>query len=117
MSKPLRMSGFIDDIDGPKRAEEALRQSNDELQSICEGMADGLLIADVETKRFLRANAAFCTMLGYSEKELVSMSVSDSRRYQVRGSITPKPCKNHHRRRYDPVLLWAITPRLPSLPR
>jgi two-component system CheB/CheR fusion protein len=75
--KPLRMSGFLDDIDKQKKAEEALWQSNAELQAMYDGMADGLLIADLETKRLLRANAAICTMLGYSMEELRSMSVTD----------------------------------------
>jgi PAS domain S-box-containing protein len=74
---PIRMSGSIEDIDKQKQAEEALRQSNDELQAIYDGMADGILIADAETRQFVRANASMCMMLGYSEKELLSMSVVD----------------------------------------
>jgi PAS domain S-box-containing protein len=60
-----------------KTVESRLRQSHDELRVIHEGMVDGLLIADVETKRFLRANASICQMLGYSEQELLSLSVKD----------------------------------------
>jgi PAS domain S-box-containing protein len=71
------MSGFTEGIDKQKAAEEALWQSNHELQTIYEGMADGLLVADVKTKRFVRANAAICRMLGYSEEELRSLSVAD----------------------------------------
>ncbi len=56
---------------------ETSQQSHDELQAIYDGMVDGLLIADVETKRFVRANPAICQMLGYSEKELLSLSVMD----------------------------------------
>ena len=59
------------------RAEEALRESHQELQTIYDGMVDGLLVADVETKRFLRCNAAMRRMTGYSEEELLSMSVVD----------------------------------------
>ena len=56
---------------------ETSHQSHDELQAIYDGMVDGLLIADVETKRFVRANPAICQMLGYSEEELLSLSVMD----------------------------------------
>jgi PAS domain S-box-containing protein len=55
---------------------EALQQSHDELRAIYDGMADGLLIADVETKQFVRANAGICRMLGYSKEELLSKSVT-----------------------------------------
>jgi two-component system, LuxR family, sensor kinase FixL len=56
---------------------ETSHPSHDELQAIYDGMVDGLLIADVETKRFVRANPAICQMLGYSEEELLSLSVMD----------------------------------------
>ena len=57
--------------------QEITHQNHDELQAIYDGMVDGLLIADVETKRFVRANPAICQMLGYSEEELLSLSVMD----------------------------------------
>ncbi len=69
--------GIFHDISERKRAEEALRQSHDELQTIYDGMFDGLLVADIETRRFVRGNAAMSRMLGYSETELRSLSVED----------------------------------------
>ena len=68
---------LTEDITAQKQAEEALRQSHDELQTIYDGMDDGLLIADIETQRFVQANAAMCRMLGYSEGELLLLSVKD----------------------------------------
>ena len=59
------------------KANECLRQSNDELQTIYDGMIEGLLITDIETKRFLRVNPSMCRMLGYSEKELLAASIKD----------------------------------------
>ena len=53
------------------------RQTEQELQSIFDGMLDGLLIVDVESLRYVRANASVCRLLGYSEAELLSMSVAD----------------------------------------
>ena len=68
---------IVQDITEHKRAEEAVRQSHDELRAIYEGMVDGLLVADVETQRFVRTNPAICKMLGYSEEELLALSVMD----------------------------------------
>ena len=68
---------MISDITERKQAEEALRQSHDELRAIYDGMLDGLLIIDIETQQFVRANASICQMLGYSDTELRSRSVSD----------------------------------------
>ena len=62
---------FYRDITERKRAEEALRQSRDELHAIYEGMVEGLLIIDSETKRLVGVNSAFCRMLGYTQRELL----------------------------------------------
>jgi PAS domain S-box-containing protein len=56
---------------------EDLRQSRDELQAVFDGMTDGLVILDYETKKFIRVNAALCRMLGYCEEELLAMSPID----------------------------------------
>ncbi|MHB8908555.1 MAG: PAS domain-containing sensor histidine kinase [Syntrophales bacterium] len=39
--------------------------------------SDGILIADTITRKFLEANAAICTMLGYSKEELVNLTIDD----------------------------------------
>ncbi len=75
--EPFRLAAVITDFTELKRAEEALRRSHDELHAIYEGMTDGLLMADVQTHRFVRANRAICRMLGYARGELLSLSVED----------------------------------------
>ena len=54
-----------------------LREDRQELQAIYDGVLEGILIADRRTKKFLKANSAICRMLGYSEVELLDMSVPD----------------------------------------
>jgi PAS domain S-box-containing protein len=65
------------DVTGHKRAQEALRGSEERYRALFEGSAEGILVADVETKGFTYANPAICTMLGCTEKELKRMSVVD----------------------------------------
>jgi two-component system sensor histidine kinase/response regulator len=72
-----RVAGIATDITARKKAEEALRQGCDELQALLDSTSDGLLVADIETRRLVRANAAICRMLGYSAEELLSLSVPD----------------------------------------
>ena len=75
--QPRAMVAIVQDVTARKEAQEALKQSHDELEAIYKGMYDGLVVADVETKRFVQANLAICRMLGYSEDELLSLSVMD----------------------------------------
>ncbi len=46
-------------------------------RAIIEASADGILMADVETKMLKYPNPALCRMLGYTEQELNTMAVAD----------------------------------------
>ena len=67
----------LSNITARKQAEEALQQSNDQLRTIYDGMIEGLLITDIETKQVQRVNSPFCRMLGYSEEEVLTKSIPD----------------------------------------
>jgi PAS domain S-box-containing protein len=79
--------GLMEDITARRQAEEALRQSHDELRAIDDSLGDGLLVADRDTLRIVRANAAICSMLGYSLEELLSLSISDLHPQEVIPSL------------------------------
>jgi len=63
------------DITERKRTEEALRESEARYRLLFEVSADGILIADIETKKFKFANTALCRMLGYTEDELTTLGL------------------------------------------
>jgi PAS domain S-box-containing protein len=65
------------DITEPKRAEEALRSSEERYRALFQGAGEGILVADIETMTFVYANPAVCRMLGYTEEELARKGVSD----------------------------------------
>jgi len=67
----------FDDVSRQRRTEEGLREPEERHRAIFECAAEGILIADVETKQFLYANPALCRMLGYSQEEIRRMDVSD----------------------------------------
>ena len=54
--------------------EAELRGANQELRAIYENMADGVLLADAETRQFVFANPAMCRMLGSTPEELLRLS-------------------------------------------
>lgn len=74
--KPNALVAILRDITERKAAAAALQQSHEELRAIYEGLSDGVLVADSHTRRFLRTNPAICEMSGYSERELLSLSVN-----------------------------------------
>ena len=72
--EPIGFVVILRDVTERKRSEEALRQGHDELQAIYDGLLDGIVVMDIENARPIRANAAICWMLGYSEEEMKSLS-------------------------------------------
>jgi len=60
-----------------RASQEALRQSEERYRTLFQGAAEGILVADVETKQFKHANPAIRRLLGYSEEELKRMNVAD----------------------------------------
>jgi PAS domain S-box-containing protein len=75
--QPLCSMACFDDVSGLNKALKALAESERKYRMFLEDAAEGILIADVETKRFIYANPAICRMLGYPHQELLEMGVED----------------------------------------
>jgi len=60
-----------------KRAEEALRESEEQYRVIFEGSAYGIVMVDSKTRQFIYANPTVCRLFGYTEMELLQMGVAD----------------------------------------
>jgi len=65
------------DISERERTQKELLESDGRFRAIFEHALDGILVADVKTKRFVAANPEMCRMLGYTEEEVVHLSVMD----------------------------------------
>jgi PAS domain S-box-containing protein len=65
------------DITDRKLAEEALEQSEERFRLLFQTAAEGILVADIESRTFVLANAAICRMFGYTEAELCSLGVEN----------------------------------------
>ncbi len=68
--------GVQTDITERKRAEEALRESEERFRGIFEHAATGISITDLEY-RFQSCNPAYAAMLGYTEEELRAANFPD----------------------------------------
>lgn len=84
-STPLRDAGgaiigsvsVVRDVTTGKRTAQALQMSEIMYRTLFEGSKTGILVADVQTKRFHYANPAICAMLGYTPDEFQCLGVAD----------------------------------------
>lgn len=62
------------DITSRKRAEEALKESEQSFKSLFEGSADAIFLADPETKKLVDCNKKAEELTGFSKKDILQMS-------------------------------------------
>jgi PAS domain S-box-containing protein len=74
--KLLRWYGTAIDIEDRKRAEEALRKSEERWRSVFENSAIGVALTDLNG-RFLATNHVYQTIVGYTEEELHALYFLD----------------------------------------
>lgn len=67
--KPLRMLGSTAEIDGRKRSELQLRNSEERFRAAFANAPIGAVLVDLSGK-FVQANRAYCNILGCTEEEL-----------------------------------------------
>ena len=67
----------FDVITERKLQEQLLRDRETRLRALLEGAQDGVLLAELPTRRFVEANPAMCRMLGYTRAELLGLTPAD----------------------------------------
>src|SRR6201998_1512421 len=72
----IEFVGAVSDVTPRKRAEEALRKSEERWRSVFENSAVGVALTDMDG-RFLTTNHVYQTMLGYTEEELRTLQFLD----------------------------------------
>jgi PAS domain S-box-containing protein/putative nucleotidyltransferase with HDIG domain len=68
---------FLGHIIQHRRTEAEIRDSEIKFRTIFDNANDGMLLADMESKKFHSGNAAICRMLGYSQEEIKKMGITD----------------------------------------
>ena len=68
---------FLDITELRKAQQARLDDSENRYHAIFQGSPDGIIIANAENKMMLFANSAACQMFGYSEEQLITMTVAN----------------------------------------
>lgn len=74
--KPVEMVGYWINIDERKKAEAAIIASEEKYRSLVEQASDAIFVAD-PNGRFITVNSSLCRLSGFTEKELLKMSIHD----------------------------------------
>jgi PAS domain S-box-containing protein len=130
--KILKWYGILTDIEDRRRAEEALRKSEERWRSVFENSAIGVVLADMNG-RFLTTNHAYQTMVGYTDEELRALSfldVTHEDHHEANGVLINELVEGKRRqfqiekkyRRKDGGLIWvsnnvSLVPGTERLPR
>lgn len=64
-------------LEEKKRIEQKLKDSHETFKIVFDFANDGILVGDTATKKLVLANKTICDMLGYTEEELMSLSIQD----------------------------------------
>lgn len=73
---PLKSIGTVQDITDSVRSRKLLEESEKKFKAISNQTTEGITVADLQGN-YVFVNPAFCKMSGYSEKELLTMTVFD----------------------------------------
>jgi len=73
---PQRSIGIVMDISELEQAKQLFEHSEGKFKVITEQSTEGITVAD-EDGHYIFVNTAFCDMVGYSEQELLQMTVFD----------------------------------------
>jgi PAS domain S-box-containing protein len=75
--KPNSVITVSRNITKRKQIEKELKESEQRFRSIFDNAADGILLTDVESKKFYIGNKMICQMLGYTPEEFKKLAVAD----------------------------------------
>ncbi|MCK4762183.1 MAG: PAS domain S-box protein [Candidatus Aminicenantes bacterium] len=87
LNKEYHLLAMVRDITSRKNAEKALQESKERYRAVFEGVNEGILVADIDTKRYILTNPAAHRMLGYNEAGMKQLGIWDIHPKERRKSV------------------------------
>src|SRR5581483_11155584 len=72
--RPVRMLGMTIDVTDARRAQDAIRESEERMRAVFEQSAAGISQLDLSGK-FIQVNQCYCDLVGYTREELLGRSM------------------------------------------
>ncbi len=76
VAEPI-VRGMAQDITDRMRSERALKESEERFRVIFESSKDGIVLVDMESRKFHTANKSFCDMVQYTPDEIGQLGIFD----------------------------------------
>ncbi len=117
--KYLGRAWFFRDITERERAEQALRDSEQNFRAIFSTVRESIFVTELETGKFVEVNPSGCQMFGYSRDELIGADIGmissgeppytlNDALKQRHGNLTDETTEfDWHCRKRDGTLFWA----------
>ncbi|MGK7875575.1 MAG: PAS domain S-box protein [Xenococcaceae cyanobacterium] len=74
-SKLIRI--YVSDCSKSPQIKAELRESEERYRAVFRQTSSGIFLVDAASKRLLEANAAYCNLLGYTESEILGLTLDD----------------------------------------
>lgn len=68
---------YIFDFTKRKQVETALRESEELYRAVIKQSSDSIFLVDAITKKIMDTNSSYCKLIGYSQEELLTLTVDD----------------------------------------
>ncbi|MBK5292603.1 MAG: PAS domain S-box protein [Acidobacteriia bacterium] len=75
--KAERMAGICIDITASKEAEQALQETQERFRALFDNSPDGIVLADLQSRRLLQGNAEFASMLGHAVAVIPTLRIEE----------------------------------------
>ncbi|MCK6393009.1 PAS domain S-box protein [Zoogloea sp.] len=84
---PVKAFGIVQDVHDLHETSEALREREKIYTAIVEMAASGVVLIDLETKRYVEFNDAACAVLGYTREEFAAITLYDVQAAYTRDEV------------------------------